>query len=363
MHMAWTQTSPKRLGISRWDWIRFLEDPGLTAAQKQVWVILRQAHVQFGRVFYSMPTLAKKCGVTVRTVQRACRVLETKGWLVITRRWHPAGDPTSHLFEPVLALKSSPPLETPSPGAAAETLPMSPPSPIADHHPAGYPQPETPHDSADSAVSPRSDPGISASQNDKQHQASAPARHTWLEWGLSAPHRVVNWVQENNLVPPSRLHQWIQRYGLARTGQVVSWALSAPDNAVRSISAWIETALAQGWAGHNRWIQTWEASRQAQLSAQKTAQQMQQDKAYGDQVKKQHEKELAEWSQIQSQLPPHALEELTQAVYEHLQQTHGWNHTMTVRLARTDSVTFRCAALHLIRTGLWIMPEPAERVS
>lgn len=155
-----------------------------------VWVVLRQGHVQFGRVFYSMPTLAEKCGLTVRTVQRACRVLEAKGWLVITRRQHPAGDPTSHLFQPVVAFQTA---RAEEPVAGSHMSARSPPTPIADRHPTSYPQPQTRDAATVSEISASSDPGIIASQNDQQPGFKEPARYTWLEWGISAPHKVVNW--------------------------------------------------------------------------------------------------------------------------------------------------------------------------
>jgi len=346
--------------MSRWDWIRFLEDPDLTPAQKQVWVVLRQADVKFGRVFYSMPTLAQKCGLTVRTVQRACRVLEAKGWLHITRRQHPAGDPTSHLFRPLIGFHQASPAVS---NEAVEASDESPPTPTADHHPATYPQPKPPTDSTLSEDLGASDPGILASQNDKQPDPALPARHTWLEWGISAPHKVVNWVQEHEIIPSVRVRHWIHQYGMAKTAQVISWALSAPDQAIRSVTAWIEAALAQGWNGHNRWIQDWEASRRAKMDAERTVQLVQQERVQSDQVKAHQERDQKEWYAIRESLTPEAFEDLAQAVYAHLEARHQWTPALTRRLAHPDSVTFRYAALDLIRSGQWAAHGRSDRAS
>jgi len=360
-HMAWTLTPPKRLALSRADWIRFLEDPDLTVIQKQIWVVLQRAAVQFGRVFYSMPTLAKKCGIAVRTAQRACRILEARGWLVITRRQHPAGDPTTHLFEPVVAFRRQAE-SSPSPTPVADASEPTPPPAITDHHPSVCKENANPPCMPDSPSTAAGDPGIFASQNETPQETSPPGRETWLEWGITAPHKVVNAIIHFDLLPATRVQEWIRRYGINRTAQVISWAVAAPDGAIRSLSAWVETALAQNWEGHNAWIRAWEAARQSRRAAEETAAQLQAEARAAVEAETRHARDLAEWQHIRAELSDGALDALARAVHAHLRDTRGWNATLLERLAHPDSVTFRCTALELIRDG-WVIPDSLRQVS
>ncbi|PSR27337.1 MAG: hypothetical protein C7B46_19515 [Sulfobacillus benefaciens] len=319
-NLLFTQTSPRDLRLNSAEWTNFLTRPDLTNSARQLWTFLRNSQRKMPYVYYSVPTIARHLGLSVRTVQRACRDLEMAGLLIIKSRQDPRHhDPTSNLYFPRFVWYSASP-QSPS---------VSPPLPSACHHPERLDTPEIrpTQDVADSAR------GAIKIQGQAVRKIELPSPPRLLAMGIENPEAVVSLFRLGNFVPPSRLDRWLSQYGEGRVALVISWALSAPRGTIESVGAWVQKGLAEQWTEKNAWVIAAEKALRAEEREKEQHRRTEQDVCERQRIAQDRQAFEEKWARLHPHLESAVGRQLWDRVKERLRTEDRWDGVMLERFA------------------------------
>ena len=279
-----------------------LSRPDLSRAAKTVLGFLLRARRTLRWIVFSVKTLAREIHYHPRSVQRACRLLEARGLLIVKRRQSLRSDPTSNLYIPtwhpyrapaatspvatkrttdstdhLVPLSSSEPrhpaVDTAQEASSHESDPVTLPGGATTicHHPFADAEPETLTASTLDVSAPDT---ISKELLRKSDQPGA-ATHTENDTAspASTPPTTLDDVAHTlkNLHIPlatRRLEDWIERFSAQRILTVAEWIQHAPSGIIRHRGGWLYRALTENWTAPS-----WEIARKKREDQQQQIQQ------------------------------------------------------------------------------------------
>ena len=246
--------------------------PDLTQSAKDVFALFWRAKHQrrhpLKRLYFGIPYIARELGISTRTVQRAIRLLESRGLITVIPRFRRNSlSPSSHEYRIHWTA-----YQAPAPPARIESAPRTTvedgPQPIlppdaALAWPAVSPAPPTPCQEGPAAETP-SQQGLnpdSAGPIENQESYAKLISTPALEGApmytfdsLDALRLFLFTHLKSRGVPTKRVLRWERQYGVLRVATVAVWALSAPVASIRAVGGWLDTALREDWSAPT-WVQ------------------------------------------------------------------------------------------------------------
>lgn len=293
-----------------------LAERGLNLRTRELFLFLWRAKTQpqklpMGLIF-SERFLATELHCSVRTIQRALKVLTVQGLLRIQARTRQDGGGATNRYFPIwrpLAAARPTPTRAPlvagaSPDAPEAPVPIAPETVIVWPEMSGGPTTqcqggEGPELQVGQALAGDFATTIDLNQDFQKSDQLIPGGPL-LRFDTDTALQL--FLLASLALNPARLQRWIQQYSLARIAQVAVWILSAPKGAIRHPGGWMHHALIQHWEAP-RWVQEARATRQrtAQTILREQATQAQ-EIAEGEKIMAQQTTEEALWAEIAPRL-------------------------------------------------------------
>lgn len=256
--------------------------PDLTQSAKDVFALFWRAKHQrrhpLKRIYFGIPYIARELGISTRTVQRAIRLLESRGLItIIPRVRRNSLSPSSHEYRIHWT-----PYQAPAGPARIENVPRTTvehaPEPLVPPDaalawPAVTPPPTTTCQEGPSSKT-HAQPELTTSlvppiENQESYAKliSTPAVEgapMYTFDSLDALRLFLLAQLKSRAIPTRRVLLWERQYGTLRLATVAVWALSAPVGSIRSLGGWLETALREEWNAP-KWVQEASEKRRRQL--------------------------------------------------------------------------------------------------